>query len=74
MMKIDSDVHLKISFCTACRGKGYLERLKRTLPENIRRNTGEGNYNNVEFVILAYGDPTVSAWLKEQYANEIKRD
>jgi hypothetical protein len=67
-----SDDGLKISFCTSCRGADYLERLKKTLPENIRRNTGDGNYNNVEFVVVAYGDPEVTKWLKENYADEIK--
>lgn len=63
---------LKISFCTTCRGEKYLERLQKTLPENIRRNTGPGHYDNVEFVIVAYGDPNVTEWLRENYAAEIK--
>ena len=63
---------LKISFCTTCRGAEYLERLKQTLPENLKNNTGAGNHDNVEFVIVAYGDAKVTDWLKENYASEIK--
>ncbi|KKL80749.1 hypothetical protein LCGC14_2001600, partial [marine sediment metagenome] len=39
----------KISFCTTCMGRLY--NLKETLPKNIEAN---GEYPNVEFVILDY--------------------
>lgn len=63
---------LKISFCTTCRGPDYLDRLKQTLPENLRRNTGTGHYDKVEFVVVAYGDQAVTDWLKATFPNEIK--
>jgi len=67
-----ADKNLKISFCTSCRGANYLERLQQTLPENIRRNTGKEHYGNVEFVIVAYGDPSVTQWLADTFPEEIK--
>ena len=45
-----------------------LEHLKQTLPENIKRCS---DYDNYEFVILAYGDRDTYSWILENFSNEI---
>ena len=58
---------LKVSFCTTCMGR--LEHLKQTLPQNLANNA---DYENVEFVILAYGDRKTFNWVRANYAEEIE--
>ncbi len=61
---------LKISLCTSC--KGRLEHLKQTLPANLK-TVKEAGYENVEFVVLDYGDePALGEWIKENYQDEMK--
>lgn len=56
---------LKVSFCTTCMGR--LDHLKQTLPQNLANNPGE----NVEFVILAYGDRETYDWVKDNFSDQI---
>ncbi len=58
----------KISLCTTCHGTEYFEFLKETLPKNLDNNPEE----NVEFVILAYGDKDVYNWVRDNFKPEIE--
>ncbi len=63
---------LKISFCTTVMNRGH--HLAQTLPRNLELCRNE----NVEFVILDYGDSdgiegkTIKQWLQDKFPEEIK--
>ena len=60
--------HLKISFCTTC--KGRLEHLQQTLPQNIADNR---DYPNVEFVVVDYNsNDGMQDWIKENFQKEME--
>lgn len=56
-----------ISFCTTCMGRG--EFLLETLRKNLDITCHE---KNIEFVVLAYGDPEIAREIKEQFSEEIR--
>lgn len=73
----ESEKPLKISFCTTVKGEERLEQLKKTLPHNLKAAEKPSGWPDgkpwpdVEFVILAYGDPAIFNYVKQHYGKEI---